>query len=75
MVEIIKHGVISQIKRTYKLQCNMCGCVFKCNDEDFYGRERSLSGLWFIKCPDCANQLNYQMNGISVEYAEDKEEL
>ena len=60
MIKIIKNGKTQeQENKTYTITCEHCGCVFTCQNEDFYKIEKCIDGKAYIKCPHCNNEIAY----------------
>ena len=62
-MEIIKHGKTRQQRPTRQFTCKQCGCVFKCEEDEYYKKPQTEYGLssatysctkkYITCCPEC----------------------
>ena len=62
-MEIIKYGKTKQQKPTRQFTCSKCGCVFKCEEDEYYKKPQTEYGLnsatysckkkYITFCPEC----------------------
>lgn len=54
MKEIIRHGVLAdKIKDIKEFTCPTCGCVFKCDSEDYTITSQRHVVFAYSCCPEC----------------------
>jgi hypothetical protein len=53
MVEVIQHGDPDRLKRTKRFVCTECGCIFKCDKEDYKISSQYNETRYYASCPDC----------------------
>lgn len=62
-MEVTKHGKTIQKKLTRQFACKQCGCVFKCEEDEYYKKPQTEYGLnsatysctkkYITCCPEC----------------------
>ena len=72
MITIIKDGVKpKKMKTIYKTTCEICGCEFEFEYEDFFVIERRPDGNATINCPCCDHTIEKRMSQYEQKEVEE----